>query len=103
MDSRRSKNENRRRRWPRGRRGNPDKGGGDGKSVILESLEGGGEKREDKDGYHDKPRENHGKAQDYHHKERIRMQGLSATTRTMMTMHPSLSTAAMIDLPRGHI
>ncbi len=42
MDSRRSKNGNRRRRWPRGRGGNLDERGGDGKSVILEFAEGGG-------------------------------------------------------------
>jgi hypothetical protein len=99
MDSRWSKNGNRRRRGPRGRGGNLDKGGGDGKSMILESTEGWGEECDDKDGYSDKARENHGKAQDYHCKERIRMQGLPTTTRTMMTMCPSLLAAAMIDLP----
>jgi hypothetical protein len=43
---------------------------------------GRGRECEDKGGYPDKARENHGGVQDYCHKEMIRMQGLSETMRT---------------------
>jgi hypothetical protein len=49
---------------------------------------GRGEECEDEGRYPDKARENHGKVQDYHHKEMIRMQGLCATTRTRWQCAP---------------
>ncbi len=82
MNSRRNKNE----------RGG---GGGRGSEEAISTREEGranlgywnprrgrGEERKDKGGYPDKARKNHGKVQDYCHKEMIRMKGLPATTRT---------------------